>query len=248
VRQPSIHIQGGDSILKWSARPVEPRVRVIVDNDYCGDPDGLVQLAHHYLSHSVALPLVIGSQVPSWDALWSPTCALDSVTEAKHVAALAARDDVPIVAGSSEAMADAEQPHRTAAVEAIVAEAMRDDTRVPLVVACGGSLTNIASAWLIEPRIAERLTLVWIGGSEYGSPAEPMTSGAVEYNTSSDVVAAEVVFNHSDLELWQVPRDAYVQVIASRSELLARVRPAVHSASTSSTPWTASWTACVRLE
>lgn len=32
---------------------VKPRLRVIVDNDFSGDPDGLFQLAHQLLSHSV---------------------------------------------------------------------------------------------------------------------------------------------------------------------------------------------------
>ena len=35
-----------------------PRIRVVVDNDFSGDPDGLVQLAHHALSPSVDLRLV----------------------------------------------------------------------------------------------------------------------------------------------------------------------------------------------
>src|SRR5439155_21823883 len=104
--------------------------------------------------------------------------------------------------------------------------AMRDDSRIPLFVVCGGGLTNIASAWLIEPRIAARLTLVWIGGREHAGLASPPPGAlAVEYNTSVDLLAAQVVFNDSDLVIWQVPRDAYGQVIACRSELLLRMRP-----------------------
>ena len=40
-----------------------PRFRVISDNDYAGDPDGLYQLAHHALSPSVELRAVIGSHL-----------------------------------------------------------------------------------------------------------------------------------------------------------------------------------------
>jgi purine nucleosidase len=39
-----------------------------------------------------------------------------------------------------------------------------------------------------------------------------------------DPDAAQVVFNDSNLNLWQVPRDAYRQVIASRAELIVRLR------------------------
>ena len=33
-----------------NALALSPRCRVIVDNDFSGDPDGLVGLAHHLLS------------------------------------------------------------------------------------------------------------------------------------------------------------------------------------------------------
>jgi putative polyketide hydroxylase len=39
-------------------------------------------------------------------------------------------------------------------------------------VTCGAGLTTLASAWLIEPRIASRLTLIWIGGSLLGTSME----------------------------------------------------------------------------
>lgn len=66
---------------------------------------------------------------------------------------------------------------------------MRDDTDTPLIYAAGGGLTELATAYLIEPRIATRLALVWIGGHGYDAPAtEP------EFNTSIDPRAAQIVF------------------------------------------------------
>jgi hypothetical protein len=41
--------------------PVSPRCRVIVDNDYQGDPDGLVALAHHLLSPSNRVAAIMSS-------------------------------------------------------------------------------------------------------------------------------------------------------------------------------------------
>jgi len=199
--------------VSWAADAIRPRVRVIADNDYCGDPDGLVQLAHHYLSPSVDLRCVIGSQLSEQYHGPNPTGPDDSVAAAHHVAELAGRPDVPVVPGTS------------AASDAIVAEAMRDDTDLPLFVVCGGGLTSLASAWLMEPRIAERCTVVWIGGREHSGLAEPAPGDlSVEYNTSIDLTAAQVVFNDSDLAIWQVPRDAYKQVLASRAELVVRMR------------------------
>ena len=47
--------------------PAGPRFRVISDNDYAGDPDGLFQLAHHLLSPSVEMRAVIGSHLAVGD-------------------------------------------------------------------------------------------------------------------------------------------------------------------------------------
>lgn len=93
-------------------------------------------------------------------------------------------------------------------------------------VTCGAGLTEVASAWLIEPRIAERLTVIWIGGHEHDGLAELPPGGTdMEYNLHIDPVAGQVVFNDSDLRIWQVPRNMYRTVIASRAELLVRMRP-----------------------
>lgn len=52
-----------------------------------------------------------------------------------------------------------------------------------------GALTNIASALLMEPRIAERIVVVWLGG-------QPGWFGhGIELNLAEDVIAAQTVFD-----------------------------------------------------
>jgi hypothetical protein len=46
---------------------VTPRMRVIVDNDFSGDPDGLFQLTHILLSPSVEIRAIIGSHLKAGD-------------------------------------------------------------------------------------------------------------------------------------------------------------------------------------
>jgi inosine-uridine nucleoside N-ribohydrolase len=65
-----------------------------------------------------------------------------------------------------------------------VAEALRDDP-LPLFLVCAGPLTNVAQALQQEPGIAQRLTLVWIGGA--------LDPAAAEYNRDTDPKAAEFV-------------------------------------------------------
>jgi purine nucleosidase len=213
------------SIASWPASAVTPRARVIIDNDFSGDPDGLVQLAHHLLSPAVDIRVVLGTHLRAGDSWDTSTDTADRAAAlARDIALRCARTDVQVIAGSNVSLNDASTPIRNAAAAAIIAEAMRDDTDLPLFVACGAGLTEIASAWLIEPRIAERLTVVWIGGHEHAEIAEPPPNGPdMEYNCGIDPIAARVVFNDSDLRIWQVPRDAYRSTITSRSELIVRM-------------------------
>jgi hypothetical protein len=124
-------------------------------------------------------------------------------------------------------MSSREKPAVSPGAEAIVSEAMRDDTDLPLVIACGGGLTTIAAAWLLEPRIAERITVVWNGGHSYDRTPESLTSDPryLETNVNTDMVASLIVFNESDIPLWQIPQDVFTAVVISRSEALVRIRP-----------------------
>lgn len=98
----------------------------------------------------------------------------------------------------------------------IVREAMKEDPR-PLYVTFLGPLTDLASAYLLEPCIAGRLKAIWIGGGQY-------PNGGVEFNLGNDVAAANVVFS-SPIELWQVPKNVYEMMPVSLAELEYRVRP-----------------------
>lgn len=209
------------------ALPVVPRMRVVVDNDFSGDPDGLVQLAHHALSPSVDLRGVIGSHLSPGDPLDPSDVTADHAAEAaRRVLALAGRTDVPVVAGSNVALAGTRTPRPSAGVDLLLAEARRDDTDLPLYLACGAGLTEVASAWLTEPAAVERATLVWIGGPEHPGLADPPPGAPeVEYNLAIDVRAAQLVFGESAISIWQVPRDRYRQALVSAAELWTRVAP-----------------------
>ncbi|MCS6947101.1 MAG: nucleoside hydrolase, partial [Steroidobacteraceae bacterium] len=105
----------------------------------------------------------------------------------------------------------------SAAAQAIVQEALRDDP-LPLFLTCGGPLTNVAAALRLEPAIARRMTVVWIGGGAY--PA-----GGWEYNLAADPEAARAVIENSTVPFWQVPQDVYRQMQYSIAALRASLRP-----------------------
>lgn len=206
------------------AGAVPARVRVISDNDYSGDPDGLVQLAQHALSPSVELVLVVGSHLRPGDPFDpSDRTAENAAEAARTVLALCGRSEVPVIAGSNAALGS--DPEPSAAARAIVAEALREDPR-PLYLCAGAGLTEVAAALRLEPAIASRTTLVWIGGPEHPGLAEaPPGAMPIEYNLLIDVAAAAEVFA-SELPIEQFARDSYRQVLASVAELRVRMHGA----------------------
>lgn len=118
--------------------------------------------------------------------------------------------------GAKNALPDEQTPVESDGARLIIEEAMKDDPR-PLFVTFLGPLTDLASAYLMEPRIAGRLTAIWIGGGPY-------PNGGQEFNLSNDIHAANVIMK-SEIDLWQVPQDVYQMVLVSLAELELRVAP-----------------------
>ncbi len=207
---------------------ITSRARVIIDNDFSGDPDGLFQLAHLALSPSVEIRGVIGSHLRPND--WFDS----SIRQAEHASAkanallitLPLKTQIRVFTGSNTAMSSDNTPAQSEAVDFIIREALRTDTKEPLYILCGAGLTEEASAVLKAPEIAGKFTLIWIGGPEYPglAPAPPHAS-AMEYNLNIDLAAVKVIFNHSAVNLWQVPRSTYRQALIAYSELIEKIKP-----------------------
>lgn len=215
------------SNILFSEELVKPRMRIIIDNDFGGDPDGLFQLVHHLLSPSVEIRGIIGSHLKPGDGFdpskETATNAKKKIEEVLGIMNLGR--NFPVYQGSNNALENDSTAQRSDAANAIIKEAMRDDTKLPLYVVCGAGLTDLASAWLIEPKIASRLTLIWIGGPEYTDLAPPPPGyTSLEYNLGIDLKAGQVIFNKSNIPIWQVPRSSYRQVFMPYSSLLLKVK------------------------
>lgn len=220
-----------DGLYAQASQPlltIIPRTRVIIDNDLSGDPDGLFQVAHALMSPSAEIRAIIGSHLSVNDGFDpSKKQAENAAAKARELIGVAGTGSaIQVFAGSNTAMPNDSTPVKNAAVDFIIAEAMRTDTKAPLYVVCGAGLTEIASALLTEPRIAGKLTLIWIGGPEYPDLAVPPPGYSnVEYNLNIDRAAARAVFNRSTVPVWQIPRNAYRQCLMSNAQLLLKVKP-----------------------
>lgn len=209
-------------ILACVQTEAQPCIRVIVDNDFGGDPDGLFQLAHQVLSPSAEIRAIVGSHHYD-DFFGNPGTSAFACKMAKEVLSVMHCDSLSVFVGAEGKFTNIKEPLESEGARAIVTEAMREDKR-PLYVLCGAGLTNIAAAYLMEPRIAERITaVVWIGGHEYADLCKNQLQKQREYNQGIDPIASQVVFNHSNLHIWQIPRDVYRQALYSYTELVERI-------------------------
>jgi hypothetical protein len=188
--------------------------RVIVDNDFAGDRDGLVALAHQLLSPATRTVLVTTSaldrKLAGMAGLDADRCAQAGAVLARALLERLGQRHRPAVVAGAESFG-AGDGQTGAAARAIVEEALRDDP-LPLFLTCGGPLTNVAAALRLRPEIASRMTLVWIGGT---SAAET----GYEYNLSTDLAAARFVFEASAVPIWQIPAEEYRRFQVSVAEL-----------------------------
>ena len=201
------------SVLAQEGRriPQRPSARVMVDNDFDGDPDGLIALAHQLLSPKTRVTLVTTSATnPKFGG--KPGRAERGQAAARELVRLMGIEVPPPIVSGSDAFGLASTP----AAQAIVAEALRDDP-LPLFLTCGGPLTNVAAALRLRPEIATRMTVVWIGGGAY-------PEGGAEYNLATDPVAARHVIEETRVPLWQVPQDVYRRLQYSVAEMSADFR------------------------
>jgi purine nucleosidase len=199
---------------KAFARKLGPRIRVMIANDLSGDLDGLFATVHALLSTSAEVRGIVGTA-----ALQPSETSQRSVELANEILRIMGlTGKIPVHLGAERRMAGPSTPVDCPGARAIVAEAMRDDPR-PLYVTVGGGLTEVASALLLEPSIAERFTLVWIGGDPHDE------ADGTEYNLNLDRKAAQIVFNDSHVPLWQVTSKGYGTCQISSTEIQAYVAP-----------------------
>jgi len=99
--------------------------------------------------------------------------------------------------GSTNYLSDYENPQKSEAVTDLIEKAMRED-EAPLYVAAIGAITNIASAILLEPKIINRIVVVWLGGHGLHWP------DTKEFNLQQDLLASQLIFN-SGVPLVHIP-------------------------------------------
>lgn len=194
--------------------PEEKIVRVIVDTDAKNEADDQFAVVQAMLSPKFEQ---VGYIAAHYGRGKCPNAMENSYKELETIFDLMGFEkEGMLYHGAKHAMPDKKTPVPSEGAELIIREAMKNDDR-PLYVLFLGTLTDLASAYLMEPRIAKRMTAIWIGGGRY-------PNGGEEYNLGNDIHAANVMFA-SPMEMWQIPRNAYQMMNVSLAELELKVAP-----------------------
>ena len=194
--------------------PKEKIIRVIVDTDAKNEADDQFAITQALLSPRFEN---VGFIAAHFGTRTCTDSMLRSYQELEKIFDLMGFDKTDMIfKGAEKALENETEPQESEGSELIIREALKEDDR-PLYVLFLGAITDLASAYLKEPRIAKRLTAIWIGGGAY--PA-----GGQEFNLGNDIHAANVVFQ-SPIELWQVPKNVYEMMNVSLAELELKVRP-----------------------
>lgn len=193
--------------------PAEKQVRVITDTDAKNEADDQFAIVQTLLSPKLDNVGFIAAHYGTKhaDAMERSYRELETIFDK-----MGFDKDGMLYRGAPHALPDAKTPVDSQGAQLIIREAMKDDPR-PLFITFLGPLTDMASALLLEPKIASRCTVIWIGGGPY-------PHGGIEFNQDNDIDAVNVVFR-SKVPVWQVPKNVYEMMAVSLAELEYRVRP-----------------------
>ncbi|HTG67696.1 MAG TPA: nucleoside hydrolase [Candidatus Udaeobacter sp.] len=198
--------------------PESKKIRLIINTDAKNEADDQFAIVHALLTPRFKIKGIIAAQFEKTASMMNRKDTMQqSYDEIQKVLSIMdLQGQVPVYKGAAKALEKETDPRISEGAEAIVLEALKDDP-LPLYVVFLGPLTDMASALLMEPSIADKLTVIWIGGGHY-------PEGGWEYNLLNDIDSTNVVFD-SKVELWQVPHTVYTTMRVSIAELAYKVKP-----------------------
>lgn len=195
--------------------PLHKQIRVIISSDVANEADDQYAIVHQLLTPMFDVRGIIAAHFES-KAPGTETTMEKSYQELQKLMDAIGMEDVPALHGCTAPLKSDGDAPASEGVEFLIREALRDDPR-PLFVTAQGALTDIAAALNRCPEIAEKLTVVWIGGFPY-------PEGGQEFNLMQDVAAGRVLMA-SRAAVWQLPVNIYGSMEVTMAEMAARVRP-----------------------
>mgnify|MGYP001623150275 FL=1 len=196
------------------------KYRVIIHTDCKNEADDQFALAHALMTPKFIIKGIIAGHFDAYPQTWgkgnTAQASYEEVLKILDLMDLKSVYENKVFIGASEALHSEHDVIITEGARFIVNEAMKEDS-LPLFILMQGAITDLACAILLEPKICDKMTAVWIGGG-------PWPEGGDEFNLWNDICAANVVFK-SKIPLWQIPMDVYKKTAVSLAELQYKVLP-----------------------
>jgi purine nucleosidase len=102
----------------------------------------------------------------------------------------------PVFRGAEKALANSKTPADSPAARFIIDEALNSSEGY-LYVICIAAISNLASAYLMEPKIKDRIKVIWLADKSW-------PKGGLFFNMKKDIVAAQIIFD-SEIDLTIIP-------------------------------------------
>ena len=174
--------------------------RVIIDADTANEVDDLFAVTRAAVAQEWDLLAVTAAQ---WQAShWTIPESMEESHRLNQMILAHLQSDVPTFRGGKNRLYDwGDQAQHSAAAYQIIRQARATPVGEKLQVLALGSLTNVASALLIEPDISDRIVVHWLG-----SQLDPVSGKhrIDDFNCMMDVQALFKVFE-SSVELHVMP-------------------------------------------
>jgi inosine-uridine nucleoside N-ribohydrolase len=192
------HLQAAESTVK-RLQPPTGRIEMVLDSDMFNEVDDQFALAFAVRSpQRIDLKAVYAAPFLNHRSKSAGDGMEKSYHETLRVLKLLDVDSTGrVFRGSNRFLPDRKTPVDSPAARHLIKLA-HQKRQGPLYVVGLGAASNLASALLIDPTIADRIVMVWIGGHPYS------WSHARDFNLKQDVAAAQVLFD-SGVPLVHVP-------------------------------------------
>lgn len=187
------------------------RLDVVLDTDAFNEVDDQYAIAYLLRSEEkLNLKELYAAPFSNKDTVSPEDGMVQSFDEIINILKLADREDLieKVYKGSTQYLENENTPVVSEAAKRLIATASEYTKENPLYVVAIGAITNVASALIMEPKIAEKIVVVWLGGHSYDY------RNTAEYNMKQDVAATRVVFQ-SGAGLVQVPCYGVVNALST---------------------------------
>ncbi len=179
-----------DMVRLERLRPPDGKIHIVLDTDTYNEIDDQFAIVYALLSPE-RLDVKAIYAAPFYNSRSTgPADGMEKSYEEilQVLAKLGISSDNFVFQGSRSYLSDDEHPVKSDAASDLVERAMNTQRR-PLYVVSIAALTNIVSAILLEPRIIERIVVIWLGGHALH------WADTNEFNLRQDLQASKLIFD-----------------------------------------------------